>query len=122
MPDISFFEFWEYMPHNAVLWIWVKMGVFGFVAMLFLFARSIQLGARSAITVRTHEQVATVVTGVAYVAMFLVFGYVDIVWAARNTVFLGVAFALCADLVAAHDEHELVVEGVHRRQLETVAR
>ena len=110
------------MPHNAVLWIWVKLGVVGFVAMLFMFARAVQLGARSAIMVRTHEQVATVVTGVAYVAMFIVFGYVDIVWAARNTVFLGVAFALCADLVAAHDEHELVLEGVHRRQLESVGR
>ena len=32
LPDISFFEFWEYIPHNAVLWIWVKMGFFGFVA------------------------------------------------------------------------------------------
>ena len=30
-PDISFFEFWEYLPHNAVLWIWLKMGFLGFV-------------------------------------------------------------------------------------------
>src|SRR5262249_4954316 len=44
MPDISFFEFWEYVPHNNVLWIWMKMGFFGFVAMLFMFGRSVQLG------------------------------------------------------------------------------
>ena len=32
--------------------------------------------------------------------MFLVFAYVDIAWDVRSTVFLGVAFALCADFVA----------------------
>ena len=58
LPDISFFEFWEYLPHNSVLWIWLKMGFLGFVAMLFLFARAVQLGARSALVVRTQEQVA----------------------------------------------------------------
>ena len=47
MPDISFFEFWEYIPHNNVLWIWIKIGFFGFVAMLFMFGRGVQLGARS---------------------------------------------------------------------------
>ena len=27
LPDISFFPFYEYMPHNSVLWIWIKTGV-----------------------------------------------------------------------------------------------
>ena len=37
LPDISFFLFYEYIPHNSILWIWIKTGVGGFVAMLFLF-------------------------------------------------------------------------------------
>ena len=52
LPNISFFEFWEYLPHNSVLWIWLKTGFFGFAAMLFLFARAMQRGTRSAILVR----------------------------------------------------------------------
>ncbi len=39
LPDISFFVFWEYMPHNSILWIWMKMGIGGFMAMLYLIAR-----------------------------------------------------------------------------------
>jgi O-antigen ligase len=103
MPDISFFEFWEYIPHNNVLWIWVKMGFFGFAALLYLFGRGVQLGARSIALVRTNTQAAFVLTGVCYVVMFIVFAYVDIAWDARCTVILGIAMALCADFVQAED-------------------
>ena len=101
LPDISFFEFWEYLPHNAMLWVWIKTGIFGFVAMLFLFARAVQHGARSAMQVRSYDHVAVVVMGFSYVVMFLVFSYVDIAWDARSTIFLAVSFALCADFVHA---------------------
>jgi O-antigen ligase len=103
LPDISFFEFWEYIPHNNVLWIWVKLGFFGFVAMLFMFGRAVQLGARSVALVRTNDHAAFVVVGLSYVVMFLVFAYVDIAWDPRSTVVLALAMALCADFVQAHD-------------------
>jgi O-antigen ligase len=103
MPDISFFEFWEYIPHNNVLWIWIKLGFFGFVAMLFMFGRGVQLGARSVTLIRSADHVAFAVVGLAYVVMFLVFAYVDIAWDARSTVFLGLSMALCADFVQARD-------------------
>jgi O-antigen ligase len=120
MPDISGFEFWEYIPHNSVLWIWVQIGFLGFVAMLFMFARGVQRGSRSVIVVRDDEQAAVVLTGLAFVIMFLVFAYVDIAWTPRGTVFLAFAFALCADFEAAMDPSRRRVEGVHSRQLETV--
>jgi O-Antigen ligase len=103
LPDISFFEFWQYIPHNSVLWIWIKMGFLGFVAMLFMFARSVQLGARSVALVRSNDHVAFVVVGLTYVVMFLTFAYVDIAWDPRSTVFLGLSMALCADFVQAYD-------------------
>jgi O-antigen ligase len=103
MPDISFFEFWEYIPHNNVLWLWVKMGFLGFAATLFMFGRAVQLGARSIALVGTNDHAAFVAVGLTYVVMFLVFAYVDIAWDPRSTVFLGLAMALCADFVQAHD-------------------
>ncbi len=103
MPDISFFEFWEYIPHNNVLWIWLKLGFLGFAATLFMFGRAVQLGARSIALVRTNDHVAFVAVGLTYVVMFLVFAYVDIAWDPRSTVMLGLAMALCADFVQAHD-------------------
>jgi hypothetical protein len=122
LPDISFFEFWEYLPHNSVLWVWLKMGYFGFVTMIFTFARGVQLGVRSAISVARDEDAAHVVTGLAYIVMFLVFAYVDIAWDTRSTVFLAVGFALSADFLSAVDDRGQAVVGVHRRQLESLAR
>jgi O-antigen ligase len=121
LPDISFFEFWEYIPHNSVLWIWLKTGFLGFVAMFFLFGRAAQLGARSVLAVRTPEHAAIVVAGLAYVLMFLVFAYVDIVWDVRSTVFLALALALCADFALAQDTARHPADRhLHTRQLETV--
>ena len=42
LPDISFFVFYRYIPHNSVLWIWLKMGFVGFVAMFFVIAAALR--------------------------------------------------------------------------------
>jgi O-antigen ligase len=120
LPDISFFEFWEYMPHNSVLWVWLKTGFFGFASLIFMFARAIQRGARSALLVRSDAQAAIVIAAVSYVAMFFVFAYVDIAWDVRSTVFLGFCFALCSDFEAAVDEDRVRIEHVHSHQLASV--
>ena len=113
LPDLSFFEFWEYIPHNSVLWIWIKLGFLGFASMLFLFARAVQLGARSAIAVRKADHVAMVVGGVGYVVMFIVFAYVDIAWDVRSTVYLGIGFAMCSDFARARDAPPVHVGPAH---------
>ena len=35
------FYFWDIIPHNTVLWIWLRLGVFGFSAFWFMIGRSI---------------------------------------------------------------------------------
>ena len=50
LPDISFFPFYQYIPHNSILWIWMKMGIGGFVTMLFLFGSAIRQGTRAIVT------------------------------------------------------------------------
>jgi hypothetical protein len=121
LPDISFFEFWQYLPHNAVLWVWIKLGFFGFATMFFVFGRAVQLGARSALAVRSDEDAAVVVVGMTYTIMFIVFAYVDIVWNARSAVFLAIALAICADMVWADEDRARKDTGVHRRQLESLS-
>lgn len=97
LPDISFFEFWEYLPHNAILWIWIKLGYFGFVAMLFMVGRACMAGAGAALKVTKEYEAAVVVASLGYVVMFVIFAYVDIAWGGRSTLFLGITFAICAD-------------------------
>src|SRR5262249_49624725 len=37
LPNIAPFLLEPYQPHNSILWVWMKTGVAGFVAMLYLF-------------------------------------------------------------------------------------
>ena len=99
LPDISFVEFWQFIPHNSILYMWIKLGFLGFAAMFFMFLRGVQSGARSVLLARTGDDVAIVFAGLSSVVMFVVFAYVDIAWDTRSTVFLAVAFALCADFI-----------------------
>ena len=41
LPDISFDVFYQYIPHNSILWIWLKTGYLGFVALLFVIAATL---------------------------------------------------------------------------------
>ena len=53
LPDISFFVFSEYIPHNSIMWIWLKMGYLGFVTLLFLLAAAIRAGTRAVMRLPT---------------------------------------------------------------------
>ena len=99
LPDISFFVFWQYLPHNSVLWIWMKTGIGGFISMLYLMARTIHHGVRSAVRIQSHDLTSVVIGSVIYVVMYMVYCYVDIGWDIRSTVFLAITMAICADLV-----------------------
>lgn len=100
LPDISFFPFWNFMPHHSLLWIWLKMGFPGFVTMFFLMARTIQYGARSVVRLSGDAQ-AVALTAVLYVVMYVVFAYADIAWDLRSMVFLAFCMAVAADMVDA---------------------
>ena len=100
LPDISFFEFYEYLPHNSILWIWIKMGIFGFISMLFLFSRALTLGAQKIRRMVSGQDVALVIVSTVFVAMYIVYAFVDIAWDPRNIVVVGFAFAVCANFPA----------------------
>ena len=116
LPYLEGFEFRNYIPHNTILWIWLKLGVVGFVTTMFLLGRAIQHGARSVVRLASGDSAAIVASAVAYVAMYTVYAYVDIGWDARSTVFLAVAMALSVDYVgmAIRDavDHPDLADGV----------
>jgi O-Antigen ligase len=96
LADISFFEFYEYIPHNSILWIWIKTGFLGFVSMLTMFAIAVRDGARHVVGSRDPTTAALAMIGVVNVVMFAVYAFVDIAWDARNMVFVAVGLALCS--------------------------
>ena len=95
------FEFRNYIPHNAILWIWLQTGFLGFVSMLYMIARALMVGASKIRQLRDGPDVVVVVTAATFIAMLSVFTYVDIAWDARNMALLGVAMATCANFPIA---------------------
>lgn len=94
MPDISFFEWWEYLPHNSIIWIWLKMGVGGFVAMLYLVGKTIMLGARVLLRIEHDPIGAVALTGTLYIIMHFIYAYVDISWDAQSMIYVGMTMGM----------------------------
>jgi hypothetical protein len=78
VPDISFFVFWNYEAHHAILWVWMKTGAIGFIlfftVMLTAIARSIWLAK----TLRYPELRTFAMLGASVIVLALVFTYVDL--------------------------------------------
>lgn len=104
LPAINPFLLEPYMPHNSILWIWMKTGIAGFISMLFLFAKAMRTGARNALEVQRGDFAAVTFTSVAFVMMYAVFAYVDIAWDSQNVVFLAVAMAVIGSASRLQDE------------------
>jgi hypothetical protein len=46
LPNLSFWPFWHYETHNAVLWLWMTDGVLGFMAFWWLLGRAAYDGSK----------------------------------------------------------------------------
>jgi hypothetical protein len=91
LPGITPFLLEPYVPHNSILWIWMKAG--GFVALLYLLSTAMRTGARAVLQAPRGGDAALMLTSVAFVLMYVVFAYVDIAWDPQNMVLLAMAFA-----------------------------
>lgn len=96
LADISVFEFNAYIPHNSLLWMWIKTGLIGIVAFLYLIARGVVSGV-DRVRRETNQGADLLVASasVLFVVMFAIYLFVDIAWEPRNSVLLGVCLAMC---------------------------
>ena len=99
LPDISFFVFYQFIPHNSILWIWLKVGYLGFVAFLFLVAAAIRAGTRASLTLPSGDLLVVTVCALSFIVMFITFAYVDIAFDTKSCLFLAVCMATCANIV-----------------------
>ena len=96
LPQITDFVLRDYMPHNSFLWMWIKIGFFGFVATIYMLGRAIVLGVDRARRIGSGVDAVVGLAAVTFVAMYMAYSYLDLLWDARNTVLLGLSFAICA--------------------------
>lgn len=98
LPDISFFKYWQYLPHNSILWIWIKMGVGGFVAMLYLVGMAIMTSVRTWWQMPRNELSAIALTATLYLVMHFLYAYVDISWDIQSMLYVGAMMGVANSL------------------------
>lgn len=94
MPDISNFVWWEYMPHNSVIYIWIKAGVGAFLALLLFVGLSIAQGMRATVRLSDPHLKAISLTATIFIIMHFVYAYVDISWEAQGMILLGIMLGI----------------------------
>jgi hypothetical protein len=93
----SSFIYALYIPHNSFLWIWMTTGFGGFVAMIYLFGRSISLGAATLRTWTGGTELLVLLAFVLAIVVFAIFCFVDIAWDAGNLTLLGASVAVAVN-------------------------
>jgi O-Antigen ligase len=102
LADISrLFEWWEYIPHNSILWIWMKAGIAGFFSLLCLIGFAVVGGAGSLERLACADLKAVVLTATLYIVMHFIYACVDMSWDAASAVFVGTMMGVvnCAESI-----------------------
>lgn len=102
LPDLSsFWPFFAYIPHNTVLWLWIKGGIVSFLAFVTLVGAAMMRAGQLFVRFRGDPmQVAAITAGLG-IAMFTTFAYVDLgLTSPIATVFFGVMLGILASLAA----------------------
>ncbi len=94
LPDISFFIWWNYLPHNSIIYVWLKAGLGGFLAMLYFIALSVVTGLRAYQRTQNLETKIVLLTGILYIIMHFLYAYVDISWDAQSMLYIGAVVAM----------------------------
>lgn len=100
MPDISrTFEWWEYITHNSIMWMWMKTGIGGFFSMLCLIGLAVGLGVRALEHLQRAELRVVTVTATLYIVMHFIYACVDMSWDPKSAVLVGAMMGVvnCAE-------------------------
>jgi hypothetical protein len=91
--------FWDFIPHNNVLWLWHKGGVLTFMTFWFFLGTSISQGVATVRALRNPLLTAIVGSVFAYLVMTVMFAYVDLgLTSMRVMILLGIALGLLSAL------------------------
>ncbi len=104
MPDISFFEWWQYIVHNSIIYIWMKTGIGGFTSMLLMISMALIMGVRALFKMPVGEMGAITMTALLYIFIHYVYAYVDMSWDPQSMLYIGTMMGVlnCVEKIAAN--------------------
>lgn len=99
--DATGFTYWRYITHNAVYWVWMKMGLIGFILFWNLAGSAIILGIVTFRRLRDGylQSLALVVAGVVLMQVLFSYGDLGLTYS-RSMIFLGCMLGVLARLPA----------------------
>jgi O-antigen ligase len=98
LPDLTdIFEFWAWIPHNTIMWVWMRLGIIGFAAFWFMIGRSVVGAAVAARQTRDRYLQAVLAFAIIVCGAWVTQGAVDM---GLTTLRLNVLVALAMGLVA----------------------
>lgn len=102
LPDISgIYEFWNIMPHDSILWVWMRLGTVGYLLMWLIIGTAIVQTTQLLRRLEEPFLKGLAVWMILLVIQQIVFGYLDLQWENyRNMTMLGILFALPSRLAA----------------------
>lgn len=90
LPDLSFWPFWRYQPHNNILWLWLKLGMAGFTLFFVLMGLAIARAAYLTRVLQAPELRVFALIALCTIVATLVFSWVDVgLVSGRVTVIVG---------------------------------
>ena len=107
--DATGFTYWRYIAHNAIYWVWMKMGLVGFILFWNLIGSAVILGIVTFRQLHNRYLKSLALTATGVVLMQVIFSYGDLgLTYSRSMVFLGCMLGFLAILPAL--EHDAEVE------------
>lgn len=107
------YVFWNIMPHNSILWVWMRLGTIGYVLLWFLIGIAIKQALEVARRLKDPYLKGLAVWIALIIVQQIIFGYLDLQWVNyRNMITLGVLFALISRLAALARDNEADVADV----------
>ncbi|HYU82152.1 MAG TPA: O-antigen ligase family protein, partial [Candidatus Polarisedimenticolia bacterium] len=97
LPDLSWWPFWRYETHNAILWVWMKTGVIGYVLFWVMIGGAISRAAFAAKRLFDPTLRSAALFCLVAIVGTVVFAYVDLgLVSGRVMVLLGTALGILA--------------------------
>jgi hypothetical protein len=99
--DATGFTYWRYIAHNAIYWVWMKMGVVGFVLFWNVIGSAAVLGLVTFRKLRDRylQAIALVATGVVLMQVLFSYGDLGLTYS-RSMIFMGCVLGVLAVLPA----------------------
>ncbi|HXJ81588.1 MAG TPA: O-antigen ligase family protein [Candidatus Methylomirabilis sp.] len=116
LPDLSQWNaYYLYIPHNGIYWVWMRLGLIGFLALWLLLGSLIVRGALIAERLHDQAQRTVAIFVVAVTIMEILVAYADYqLYVLRNVLYLGVLAGAQMKLPTLGEDRSAGRAGYHR--------